>query len=29
MVAVKVLHMQFESDPGFFSRFLREEEIGL
>jgi serine/threonine protein kinase len=21
--------MQFESDPGFFSRFQREEEIGL
>jgi len=29
MVAVKVPYMQFESDPGFFSRFLREEEIGL
>lgn len=27
-VAVKVPHMQFESDPGFFSRFEREEEIG-
>ena len=29
MVAVKVPFMQFESDPGFFSRFQREEEIGL
>jgi len=29
MVAVKVPHMQFESDPGSFSRFTREEEIGL
>jgi serine/threonine protein phosphatase PrpC len=29
MVAVKVPLMQFESDPGFFSRFQREEEIGL
>jgi serine/threonine protein kinase len=29
MVAVKVPYMQFESDPGFFSRFQREEEIGL
>jgi serine/threonine protein phosphatase PrpC len=28
-VAVKVPFMQFESDPGFFSRFEREEEIGL
>lgn len=27
-VAVKVPHMQFESDPGFFARFEREEEIG-
>ncbi len=27
-VAVKVPLMQFESDPGFYSRFLREEEIG-
>ncbi len=27
-VAVKVPHMQYESDPGFYSRFLREEEIG-
>jgi serine/threonine-protein kinase len=29
MVAIKVPYMQFESDPGFFSRFTREEEIGL
>jgi len=28
-VALKVPFMQFESDPGFYSRFLREEEIGL
>ena len=28
-VAVKVPFMQFESDPGFYSRFLREEKIGL
>ncbi|HTP64736.1 MAG TPA: protein kinase [Geobacteraceae bacterium] len=27
-VAVKVPFMQFESDPGFYSRFQREEEIG-
>jgi serine/threonine-protein kinase len=27
-VALKVPFMQFESDPGFFSRFKREEEIG-
>ncbi len=27
-VAVKVPFMQFESDPAFFSRFQREEEIG-
>ncbi|MBF0492978.1 MAG: bifunctional protein-serine/threonine kinase/phosphatase [Deltaproteobacteria bacterium] len=27
-VAIKIPHMQFESDPGFFSRFEREEEIG-
>jgi serine/threonine protein phosphatase PrpC len=27
-VAVKVPSLQFESDPGFFSRFEREEEIG-
>jgi serine/threonine-protein kinase len=29
LVAVKVPLMQFESDPGFFSRFQREENIGL
>ncbi len=29
MVAIKVPHLQFESDPGAFARFLREEEIGL
>ncbi|HVM62424.1 MAG TPA: protein kinase [Verrucomicrobiae bacterium] len=29
MVAIKVPYLQFESDPGFFSRFVREEEIGL
>ncbi len=28
MVALKVPSMQFESDPGFFTRFQREEEIG-
>ncbi|HEY6873229.1 MAG TPA: protein kinase [Geobacteraceae bacterium] len=28
-VALKVPFMEFESDPGFFSRFEREEEIGL
>ncbi len=28
-VALKVPFMQFESDPGFFSRFQREESIGL
>lgn len=28
-VAVKVPLLQFESDPGFFSRFQREENIGL
>jgi serine/threonine-protein kinase len=28
-VALKVPFMQFESDPGFFSRFEREEKIGL
>lgn len=28
-VAVKVPFMEFESDPGFYSRFQREEEIGL
>jgi serine/threonine-protein kinase len=27
-VAIKVPFMQFESDPGFFDRFAREEEIG-
>src|SRR5208283_2127577 len=29
IVAVKVPFMEFESDPGFYSRFEREEEIGL
>ena len=29
IVAVKVPFMQFESDPGFYSRFQREEEIGM
>ncbi len=28
-VAIKAPFMQFESDPGFFARFQREEEIGL
>jgi serine/threonine-protein kinase len=28
-VALKVPHMEYESDPGFFTRFRREEEIGL
>jgi serine/threonine-protein kinase len=28
-VALKVPHMSFESDPGFYSRFQREENIGL
>lgn len=28
VVAIKVPHMQFESDAGAFSRFQREEEIG-
>ncbi len=28
VVALKVPSMQFESDPGFFTRFQREEEIG-
>jgi serine/threonine-protein kinase len=28
-VAVKVPHLQFESDPNFFDRFQREERIGL
>ena len=27
-VAIKVPHLQYESDPGFFSRFQREERIG-
>jgi serine/threonine protein kinase len=29
LVAVKVPFLRFESDPNFFSRFQREEEIGL
>src|SRR5579862_7852032 len=28
VVAIKVPFMQFEGDPAFYSRFLREEEIG-
>src|SRR5258708_37758316 len=28
-VAVKIPHMQYESDIGFFQRFEREEKIGL
>jgi serine/threonine-protein kinase len=28
-VALKVPHLQYESDPNFFSRFKREERIGL
>jgi len=28
-VAIKVPHLEFESDAGFFTRFQREEEIGL
>ena len=28
-VALKVPHLEYESDPGFFMRFRREEEIGL
>jgi serine/threonine protein kinase len=28
-VALKVPHLEFESDPGFYTRFRREEEIGL
>ena len=28
-VAIKVPHLEVESDPVFFSRFRREEEIGL
>ena len=27
-VAVKVPHFEYESDPGFFTRFRREEQIG-
>ena len=29
VVAVKVPHLEYESDPNFFSRFQREEKIGL
>jgi serine/threonine-protein kinase len=29
LVAVKVPHLEYESDPVFFSRFQREEKIGL
>ena len=29
IVAVKVPHLEYESDPNFFSRFQREERIGL
>ncbi len=29
LVAVKVPHLEYESDPNFFSRFEREERIGL
>lgn len=28
VVALKVPHMQYESDPGFYSRFQREQEVG-
>src|ERR1017187_1169864 len=28
IVAIKVPHLRYESDPNFFSRFQREEEIG-
>jgi serine/threonine-protein kinase len=28
-VALKVPHLEYESDPGFFTRFRREEQIGL
>jgi serine/threonine-protein kinase len=28
-VAVKIPHLEYESDPNFFSRFQREEKIGL
>jgi serine/threonine protein kinase len=29
LVAVKVPHLEYESDPSFYSRFQREERIGL
>jgi len=29
LVAVKIPHLEFESEPNFFSRFKREEKIGL
>jgi serine/threonine-protein kinase len=29
LVAIKVPHLEFESDPNFYSRFQREEKIGL
>src|SRR6516164_9069578 len=29
VVAIKVPHLEYESDPNFFSRFQREEKIGL
>ena len=29
LVALKVPHLEYESDPNFFSRFKREERIGL
>jgi serine/threonine-protein kinase len=29
LVAIKVPHLEFESDPNFYSRFQREERIGL
>ena len=29
LVAIKVPHLEYESDPNFFSRFQREEKIGL
>ena len=29
LVAIKVPHLEYESDPNFFSRFQREERIGL
>jgi len=28
LVAIKVPHLRYESDPNFFSRFQREEEVG-